>query len=131
MAVTVATFRERFPEFVETAEDVDDPLLNPEATVAFSDAVIEEQIEVAKTIYTLSDIAIEYLTAHLLVEDKAHEALIFDRGAGEEMSKGRDNSSYKAIAETGEESFYSTTKYGRRFLALRRADSRRAMPIVF
>ena len=131
MAVSVTSFRTRFPEFPATATTPDDPLLAPEEGRAYSDDEVEAMIGVAQNLYNLSDVAVEYLAAHLLVvNDPGDDALVVDRGAGEETSRGRDNSSYKPMADKGQDVFYTTTKYGRTFLALRRADPRITLPLV-
>ena len=105
MTDSLATFRERFPEF----SDLDDGRVRP-------------MLEAAKEIHSLSIAATLYLAAHLITLDLKERAIGVDEGAGVVISEsiGPKKVTYKTQAEREGEVFFARTPYGRMFLTLRR-----------
>lgn len=103
MTADLTTFRTRFPEFAQTA-----------------DSIVELALSDAKLLHARCPTATLFLAAHLLTLDQDETATGVDGGNGEasNMSDGSESISFVTQAETGQEAFYTTTKYGRRFLAL-------------
>jgi hypothetical protein len=101
-------FRIRFPEFA-----------------AESDARILIYLNDALKIFSLCCTTVLYLAAHLLTLDNDSGAGgsggSVDGGEGETVSEsaGGVSASFKSQADTGKDSFYTVTPYGRRFLAMR------------
>lgn len=104
MAVSLADFRSRFPEFESTA-----------------DAAVEARLAEAAEIHSVRASATLYCCAHLLslASDTTTQP---DAGAGEVASEGigQERITYRTQAEDGWEAFFSTTRYGRTFLLLER-----------
>ena len=80
--------------------------------------------------YELSDVsrrATAFLAAHLCAVTTEGNAL--DGGLGEVSGEqlGPQRISYKTQAETGKEAFFTSTKYGRRFLALEKRAPRKVL----
>lgn len=100
-------FRTRYPEFASVSDD--------EVLIQLGDALC-----IAGSCGTSAILA---LAAHLLVLDKNQDDDTIDGGNGETTSEsvGSVSVSMKSQADTGEEAFYTSTKYGRRYLILRRA----------
>jgi hypothetical protein len=105
----LAQFRARFPEFDDVA-----------------DSIVLATIDEALHIFALCDLPVIWLTAHLLAIDNDSGAgsggAPVDGGEGETISEsvGGVSASFKSMADKGSDSFYTTTAYGRRFLALRK-----------
>lgn len=103
-------FRSRFPEFSSTA-----------------DSVVTEILGEALIIHKGSPKATQFLAAHILTLDNdsgiCSSGATVDGGEGEVTSEsvGAESASYKTQAENAGDVFFTTTAYGRRFLALRRA----------
>jgi hypothetical protein len=101
-------FRIRFPEFV-----------------AVPDATINLYIADALEIFCLRTSCASYLAAHLYVLDQDSGAGgsggSVDGGEGEVLSEsaGGVSSSFKGQADNGNDSFYTVTPYGRKYLACR------------
>ena len=111
--VTAAEFREHFP---------------PPAFESIPDALVETRIVEALRIHRWSELAVLYCTAHLLTLD-AENVAAHDGGSGvvDSEALGPKQVSYvtQASAEaTARAAFFSTTSYGRRFLALEEATPR-------
>ena len=105
MAVDVATFRTKFVRRGEfpTAEDDE----------------IQEAIDIAKGIFLASEIGTLYLAAHILQVDIEEKKNVGgDVYASEGM--GPHSESYRPSSPDRLEPIYGTTKYGRRFLLLKR-----------
>ena len=102
-------FRARFPEFDDVA-----------------DSVVLVAIDEALHIFALCDLPVIWLTAHLLAIDSDSGAgsggASVDGGEGETTSEsvGGVSASFKTQADKGSDTFYTSTAYGRRFLALRK-----------
>jgi len=102
-------FRAKFPEFDSVA-----------------DSLVLETINEALHIFALCDLPVLWLTAHLLTVDADSGAgsggAPVDGGEGETTSEsaGGVSASFKTQADTGSDTYYTSTAYGRRFLALRK-----------
>ena len=107
MDVTIASFQEQFPEFGDTP-----------------DATITRAIEKALVIHSRVVLATLYLTAHfvkiaqLTADNKVPSTEVKSRGVGPLQA------SYLTQAEDGSEAFFTTTSYGRQFLALEKRTKR-------
>jgi len=105
-------FRSFFPEFA-----------------GISDAVVDAYLVDAGVIFCASQRAQVYLAAHLLVLDQASgvgqggTGGVVDGGDGEHESEkvGEISVTVKTMAESNLDSFYTTTPYGRKFLAFKKA----------
>lgn len=106
MDADLATFRTQFPELSTTSDDV-----------------VQRNLELALDLHDTSARATLYLTAHLATLPLDGES----PGELTSESIGPKSAEYMTQAETGDESFYTRTEYGRRFLAL----SRRATAGLF
>lgn len=108
----IAKFRELFPEFNN-----------------ISDAVLEIYFDIASNIFNKCGIALQYLVAHLIATDIANgmgpagagNGATIDGGSGEVSSEkvGELQVTLKTMADRGYDTFFSTTQYGRYYLALR------------
>jgi len=102
-------FRARFPEF--------DCVADSTVLIAINEAL---------HIFALCDLPVIWLTAHLLAVDcdsgVGSGGASVDGGEGETTSEsvGGVSASFKSMADTGADTFYTSTAYGRRFLALRK-----------
>ena len=111
-------FRTRFPEFQSESDE--------RVTLYLDDAII---------IFSGCKTATQYLAAHLLTLDNANElgrsGGTVDGGSGESVSEtvGAESVSLMAQAERGSETFYSSTPYGRRFLALKKSCPRHVFSV--
>ena len=106
---TRGAFRERFAEFASR-----------------SDADVDQARELALAIHTARPLATLYLMAHVLSLDPATSV------AGEVTMDwvGNVRAMYMAQAETGDESFFTRTEYGRRYLVLARRSPTRTVAAV-
>lgn len=97
MDADLATFRTLFPELSGTADDV-----------------VQRNLDAALDIHDTSARATLYLTAHLSTVPVAGDT------PGEITSEtiGPKAAAYRPQAESGDESFYTRTEYGRRYLTL-------------
>ncbi len=104
--VLLVDFRARFPEFA-------DPTL--------TDAQVTLYLEDAVALHGLCDRAALYLAAHLWVLDRDQASGGIDDGLGEVSGDtiGKKSAQYKTIAERGKDAFYTTTPYGRKYIAFR------------
>jgi len=111
-------FRSRFPEFDST-----------------SDSVVELAIGDALNIYNLCDHGVLYLTAHILSlhsdSGVGGSGASVDGGEGETTSEsvGGVSASFKSMADRGDDTFYTSTAYGRMFMALKRTSPGRAFSV--
>jgi len=102
-------FRAKFPEFDSVA-----------------DSLVLGSIDEALHVFALCDLPVLWLTAHLLAVDCDSGAgsggASVDGGEGETTSEsvGGVSASFKSMADTGSDPYYTSTAYGRRFLALRK-----------
>jgi len=103
-------FRVKFPEFNSVV-----------------DSIVLEDINEALHIFALCDLPVLWLTAHLIALDTdsgaGNDGALVDGGEGETVSEsvGGVSASFKSQADKGSETYYTSTAYGRRFLALRKA----------
>ena len=114
---TVAEFRTRFGE------------LASEET--YPDALIQNAINVAKSISTVSSEGFLYLTAHLAVVMKSEETGELDGGSGEvsgEMSSAQ-SMSYTVMAEHNRDVFFTRSSYGRTFMLLESRAPKRVVSV--
>lgn len=106
MTADLAGFRARFPEFDAVADD---------RVILFIDDALEIHAQCEK--------ATLYLAAHLLASAPQEGVIASDDGGSGEvssMSNGGESISYKTQANTGAETFFTTTSYGRTFLTMER-----------
>ncbi len=84
-------------------------------------SAIEAAIDVAYSIYALSQRGCLYLAAHILELESTEDVL--DGGAGELIAEtlGEKKSEFMAQAMNGDETFYTTSRYGRAFLRMKKA----------
>ncbi len=110
----VAQWPVRFPELCDVS--------NEQVTLYVGDAVAT---------HGLCDRAALYLAAHLYVLDRDQPDGGIDDGLGEITSDsiGKKSSIMKALAERGEDAFYTTTPYGRKYLHFRRKCAGRAFSV--
>lgn len=112
-------FRIRFQEFVSET--------NERVTLYLIDAL---------TIFSGCKTATLYLAAHLLTLDNdagvGGSGASVDGGGGETTSEtvGAESVSLMSQAERGSETFYTTTAYGRRYLALRNTCPARGFSVI-
>ena len=111
-------FRARFPEF--TVADY------PDATVILA-------LEDAIAIFGACERAFLYLAAHLLTLRGEGGGAVSgtDGGFGEVQSEsiGSKSVTYKTMADKGKDTFFTSTAYGRQFLAFRNACVPRAFHV--
>lgn len=109
---TLDGFRARFNEFAGT-----------------TDESVELALEEALILHSVVPLATLYAAAHLLKLD-ADTAAGRDRG-GEvsEESAGPLKTKYRTQADTGADSFWTSTSYGRRFLTLEKRTPRHALSV--
>ena len=106
----VVKFRILFPEFDGT-----------------SDAQLEIYYDQTNTIFNACNNAQLYLAAHLIALDQASGAgssgAVPDGGNGEHTSEkvGEVQVNMKTMADTGKDTYFTTTPYGRRYLIFRNA----------
>ena len=106
VTVTVSAFQTQFPEFTESAADV------------------QQALDEALLIHSIRALATYFCAAHLLVFDQKVAAgtvpttEISQRGAGPLSAR------YLTQAESGKEAFFTSTSYGRRFLTLEKRSAR-------
>ena len=94
-----------------------------------SDAVIEEALEIAKSIYVRTELGTLYLAAHWAFLSEKEKTFAGD-GVRTSEGMGPHSESYRpADAADPRDPIYDTTAYGRRYLALRRAATV-AMPMI-
>ena len=114
--MTVAQVRARFPEFGATD---------------FPDSDVQSEIAAGQELHSEDTEAALFVVAHLLAlrEERTAEP---DGGSGEVVSDGVGprQASYMSQASNGHEVFFSTTSYGRTFLALERRTARRAVGFI-
>ena len=103
MALTVADFRAAYPSFTD-------------------DDAITAALAEAQDIFSATERGVFLLTAHLLTIASGFDAEATVERAGQQWV------TLVAQAETGGEAFFTSTIYGRRFLAHRKA---RIVPAVF
>lgn len=105
-----ADVRLRFPEFSSVTDDI-----------------LALRVEEALAISAIRLLATSWLTAHLLALADGEAP----SNSGEVTSEkiGDAQVTYRSQAEAGWESFYSATRYGRRYLELARRAPARAMPV--
>jgi len=98
---TLTEFREYFPELSGHADDA-----------------VERALIVAREMHGLRDKATLYCAAHLIAIDDGIPQP--DGGQGEVIAEsvGSQASRYMAMAESGRQTFFTTTSYGRVFLEL-------------
>jgi len=107
-------FRARFPEFATTSDDD-----------------LDDFLEDALAIHTGSNRATLYLSAHLITicndSGVGSTGAGVDGGDGEVTAEtvGRESVSVMAQAERGNDAFYTTTAYGRKYLAFAKASPSR------
>lgn len=87
-----------------------------------TDETITAAIDVAYSIYALSKRACLHLAAHIIELATAHTGEV-DGGAGEVVSEtiGQKKTEFQQQAMDAGEAFYTTSKYGRLFLAIKKA----------
>ena len=110
MVATLADFREQFPEFQSTSDDVINRALNE-----------------ALHIHSRRTIATLFCTAHILSLEEI-------RAGGGEISPEKTGASagslsvnYKTQADEGWEAFFTSTSYGKHFLILEKRNARTAI----
>ena len=109
----LADFRAQFPEF----DGMDEP-------------VVLQWLETARDIHALSDRALIWCAAHLIVLDRDEERQI-DRGTGEveEDRAGPKRVRFRAQTRDERDTFFTRTRYGRMFLQLERRTPGYAMGV--
>ncbi len=105
---TKAEFRAQFPD------------------ITLEDAVLDRLIAEAVQIHSVRKLATLYVVAHLWQLEELETTGEGVRGERKSEAAGPLKASYVTQAENGAEAFFTTTKYGRRFLAL----ERRSAPLV-
>ena len=115
MAVTLSDFRTQFPEF-------------PQATSP--DENVNRVLAEAREIHCVSDLATLFCAAHLLALDQGPRGI--GAGSGEATMKqaGPLRASYRTQAETGRQTFFTSSSYGRRYLVLEQRSARSAIGAV-
>lgn len=110
-AELLPVFREQFPEYDSK-----------------SDAEILLYLNNALLLHAICEMATVYLSAHLLTINDENGVggaggSVDGGGARETLSEASKslNASFKTIAETGTDAFYSVTPYGRMYIVLRNA----------
>ena len=113
LTVTPANFKAKFPEIRG----------NSDATIA---SFIAEACEIS----SVSRSAILYLTAHLIIIDKEEYGGI-DGGSGEVSTEsiGGKSLSYKTGSESERDTFFTRTKYGRKFLMFEKRSPKRTFGV--
>jgi len=100
-----------------------------------ADSIVTFAINEALHIFALCDTPVLWLTAHFLALDNdagvGSTGASVDGGEGETTSEsvGGVSASYKSMADRGDDTFYTSTAYGRRFLALRKTSPGRAFTV--
>jgi len=102
---TRAEFREQFP-------DID--------AAALSDSDLDRLIAEAVQIHSVRKLATLYVVAHLHELDRQAAAGAVTKGEVKSEGVGPIRVSYITQAQDGPESFFTSTRYGQRFLALER-----------
>ncbi|MDE2848220.1 MAG: DUF4054 domain-containing protein [Gemmatimonadota bacterium] len=102
---TRAEFREQFPS-VDSAALSDDDL----------DRLIAEAVQ----IHSVRKLATLYLVAHLYELERQASGGTVTKGEVKSEGVGPIRVSYVTQAQDGQESFFTSTRYGQRFLALER-----------
>lgn len=102
---TKAEFRAQFPD-IGTEDLKDDDL----------DKLIAEAVQ----IHSVRKLATLYVVAHLYELDRQAAAGAVTKGEVKSEGVGPIRVSYVTQAEDGQESFFTSTRYGQRFLALER-----------
>lgn len=110
MAVTVASFKTRFPSFATVSNSTIEMLL-AEAVVILSESYWGVKY----------DIGVMYYTAHLLALDLNVSAGGYS-SVGQVSSRSVDgvSISYNTVSQTGTEAWFASTVFGQRFLELQR-----------
>ena len=117
MAVDLTAFRNKF-QITE----------HPELSAA-SDVTVEEEMDIAKSIFVLTDLGTLYLTAHLvLLAEK--EKINVGAGALASEGTGPHSESYRESTRDLSSPLYDTTPYGRRFLLLKRTATAARVMII-
>ena len=111
--VTLASFREM---------DAD---LWRDAFASTGDATVEAALEVAATIHAVSDFATLYLTAHLLTQ--LSQTVGSESGEVTAQHAGPLFAAYKSQAERHRDTFFTTSIYGKTYLALAQTAPRSAI----
>ena len=107
MTADLASFRAEFPEFSTTSDDA-----------------VNRFLALAKLIHTVREAATLYCTAHLLKLEQSREAGNVTSAEISSRGVGPMNASYLTQAETGRESFFTSTSYGKIFLTLEKRSAR-------
>ncbi len=115
MAVTVTTFRTRFPEF-------SDDTAFPDARIQLFIDDAKEDFDGTKLREVISDRITEYLAAHYLaVGTSSEQGDASNAGPVASKSEGELSVSYAVTAASvGSDAYYQSTIYGQQYLTLLR-----------
>ena len=118
MAIDLAAFRAKFPAPEhQTLADA-------------TDVTVEEAIVAAQAIFVASDIGTLYLAAHFAYLDEKEKEFAGDGVRASEGMGGHSESYRVSDANEPRHPLYDTTRYGRRYLTLKRSATAVRVSIV-